>query len=350
MAFPPLIFCLKTHKSALFVWTGVSSRVVLSIYSPSLALFVYLIQILWLDSFKNEMNEGGCWFVMIKFFKQKYIEKGLTLKLGQSSDEAEMRGGGKVSAPKVHKISICLKSSQERRSRIYHHVRTLLKVLGQHCCCNCGECSKIKNRVWSDKCDSFMCCHGFSVNSLSQNFRAGNSNSGQTLLMFFHLFPVPDILKVLSYFLNANIGFRNHENATCPSFEKSNYFFRALYWTHCSRTNLRMPKICYLAYFYCLFCKRIKFRYLRVIFWCWHLYKPESPKVNIKFHFTLFEIWDCLNEIPLFWYFPSFSSSLHRALVTYCACLFVLILRALLQIPKPSQILMLKFKILYLGS
>ena len=195
-----------------------------------------------------------------------------------------------------------------------------------------------------------MCCHGFSVNSLSQNFRAGNSNSGQTLLMFFHLFPVPDILKVLSYFLNANIGFRNHENATCPSFEKSNYFFRALYWTHCSRTNLRMPKICYLAYFYCLFCKGIKFRYLRVIFWCWHLYKPESPKVNIKFHFTLFEIWDCLNEIPLFWYFPSFSSSLHGALVTYCACLFVLILRAVLQIPKPSQILMLKFKILYLGS
>lgn len=144
MAFPPLIFCLKTHKSALFVWTGVSSRVVLSIYSPSLALFVYLIRILWLDSFKNEMNEGGCWFVMIKFFKQKYIEKGLTLKLGQSSDEAEMRGGGKVSAPKVHKISICLKSSQERRSRIYHHVRTLLKVLGQHCCCNCGECCKIR--------------------------------------------------------------------------------------------------------------------------------------------------------------------------------------------------------------
>ena len=49
----------------------------------------------------------------------------------------------------------------------------------------------------------------------------------------------------------------------------------------------------------------------------------KVPKVNIKFHFTLFEIWDCLNEIPLFWYFPSFSSSLHRALVTYCACLFV---------------------------
>ena len=138
-----------------------------------------------------------------------------------------------------------------------------------------------------------------------------------------------------------------------PQFWENQLFFpqpTALYWTHCSRTNLRMPKICYQAYFYSLFCKRIKFRYLRVIFWCWHLYKPESPKVNIKFHFTLFEIWDCLNEIPLFWYFPSFSSSLHGALVTYCACLFVLILRALLQIPKPSQILMLKFKILYLGS
>ena len=151
---------------------------------------------------------------------------------------------GKVSAPKVHKISICLKSSQERRSRIYHHVRTLLKVLGQHCCYCCGKCHKIKNRVWSDKCDSFMCCHGFSVNSLSQNFRAGNSNLGQALLMFFRLFPVPDILKVLSYFLNANIGFRNHENATCPSFENSNYFFpqpAALHWTHCSRTNLKMP-------------------------------------------------------------------------------------------------------------
>ena len=34
-----------------------------------------------------------------------------------------------------------------------------------------------------------MCCHGFSVNSLSQNFRAGNSNLGQALLMFFRLFP-----------------------------------------------------------------------------------------------------------------------------------------------------------------
>ena len=63
--------------------------------------------------------------MMIKFFKQKYIEKGLTLKLGQSSDEAEMRGGGKVSAPKVHKISICLKTSEEQRSRIHHHNRRL---------------------------------------------------------------------------------------------------------------------------------------------------------------------------------------------------------------------------------
>ena len=36
---------------------------------------------------------------------------------------------------------------------------------------------------------------------------------------------------------------------------------------------------------------------------------PEFLKVNIEFHFTLFEIWDCLNEIPpLFWYFPSFSA------------------------------------------
>ena len=61
-----------------------------------------------------------------------------------------------------------------------------------------------------------------------------------------------------------------------------------------------------------------KFRYLRVIFWCWHLHKPESPegKYQISFH----AFW---NLRLLFWYFPSFSSSLHRALVTYCACLFV---------------------------
>ena len=149
VAFPwenssPLIFCLKTHKSALFVWTGVSSRVVLSIYSPSLALFVYLIRILWLDSLKNEMNEGRCWFVMIhkSHFSNRNIYKKDWL---QSWAKVLMRRKweveGKVSAPKVHKISICLKSSQERRSRIYHHVRTLLKLLGQHCCC-CGKCCK----------------------------------------------------------------------------------------------------------------------------------------------------------------------------------------------------------------
>ena len=43
-----------------------------------------------------------------------------------------------------------------------------------------------------------------------------------------------------------------------PQFWENQLFFpqpTALYWTHCSRTNLRMPKICYLAYFYCLFCE-----------------------------------------------------------------------------------------------
>ena len=74
-----------------------------------------------------------------------------------------------------------------------------------------------------------------------------------------------------------------------PQFWEFQLFFpqpTTLHWIHRSRTNLKMPEICYLAYFYCLFCKRIKFRYLRVIFWCWHLYKPESPesKYQISFH------------------------------------------------------------------
>ena len=111
-----------------------------------------------------------------------------------------------------------------------------------------------------------------------------------------------------------------------PQFWEIQLFFphpAALHWTHCSRTNLKMPKICYPAYFYCLFCRGKSSVTFVSSFDAGIFINLKVPKVNIKFHFTLFEIWDCLNEIPLFWYFPSFSSSLHRALVTYCACLFV---------------------------
>ena len=121
MAFPwenssPLIFCLKTHKSALFVWTGVSSATTVYLFIIS----VYLDQIRWLDSFRK-WNE---WLTTHLEFKTRikisyvwFFKLKIDIFLLWSWVEVLMRWKSEASekplAAELHKIPICLKSSQE---------------------------------------------------------------------------------------------------------------------------------------------------------------------------------------------------------------------------------------------
>ena len=79
-----LTFCLKTHKSALFVWTGVSSRVVLSIYSPSLHSSLCLFDSDSLTGLLQEWDEWDVdlWWFINHIFQTEIYTKRIDFKVG----------------------------------------------------------------------------------------------------------------------------------------------------------------------------------------------------------------------------------------------------------------------------